>query len=140
MSLTIGFVACNADSGVEQEIAQLKEQTIGVHDDIMPQISDFDRKVIKIDELLGRMDSLKQNQVDLDTAALTSQLKHIKGRLEGATDAMNRWMMEFNVDSISDNKQDVKSYYQKELDRIQKMKETFEEVTKESTEELARFL
>jgi hypothetical protein len=140
MGLATGLMACNSNSSIDEEIVQLRQETIAVHDEIMPQISDFDRKGLKIDELLGKMDSLKISQADLDTSVLISDLKHTKGRLEGATDAMNRWMIEFNIDSLSDKKEDVKSYYQKELKRVQDMKRTFEEVTKESTDQLARFL
>ena len=139
LGLAAGLMSCTSSPSIDEEIVNLRTETIAVHDEIMPQISDFDRKGIQIDELLTKLDSLKKLQVDLDTSALHVELRHVKGRLEGATDAMNQWMIDFNADSISQTKEDVRQYYQNELEKVQAMKRTFEEVTKESTDKLARF-
>lgn len=119
------------------EITQLKEETIAVHDEIMPQISAFDRQAVRIDSILASLSDLKAANEALDTALLRTDLTHVKSRLEGATDQMMRWMREFDADPQDKTEEEVKNYYQSELDKIKKMKSLFDEVSKESAEKLS---
>lgn len=131
-------VSCGG-SGEHPEITQLKDETIAVHDEIMPQISSFDRQAIKIDSVLLNLDSLHALNASLDTVALRTELTQLKSRLEGATDQMMQWMMEFDSEPTDKTEEEIKAYYQSELKKIKQMKALFEEVSKESSEKLANF-
>jgi len=119
------------------EITQLKEETIAIHDEIMPQISLFDRQAVRIDSLLVSLDSLKAENDALDTAQLRVELTQVKNSLGEATDQMMLWMKEFNVNPQDKTEEEIKSYYQSELEKIKKMKTLFDEVSKESAEKLS---
>lgn len=132
------LMACGG-SGDQAEITQLKEETIAVHDEIMPQISSFDRNTVRIDSILLNLDSLKAVNEGLDTAQLRADLTALKSRLEGATDEMMTWMMEFDADPQDMTNEEIKAYYQAELEKVKAMKGLFEEVSKESADKLANY-
>lgn len=131
------FLAACGGSKNNQEIQKLKEETIAVHDEIMPQIATFDRHAVKIDTILINLDSLHQENPSLDTAELRSELTALKERLESATDQMMTWMMEFEDDPQGMSSEEIKAYYESELEKITKMRDLFNDVTKESADKLA---
>ncbi|WP_090974803.1 hypothetical protein [Parapedobacter composti] len=129
--------ACNGGSGASAD--QLREEAIAIHDEIMPQVSSFDRNTVKIDSLLANLPELKAANPDLDTAQTRIELTALKGRLEEATDAMMEWMMAFEVDPQEKSADETKAYYEGEVEKVKRMKQLFEEVSKESAEKLAPF-
>ena len=133
------FSACNSGGNDTAEIDRLREEAIAIHDEIMPQISAFDRNTVKIDSLLANLPALKTANPDIDTAQTRSELTGLKGRLEAATDAMMEWMTEFDVDPQDQSTAEIKAYYEGEVEKVKAMKKQFDEVTKESTDKLAQF-
>src|SRR5690606_491180 len=92
------LASCNSSNNDDTEIKQLREEAIAVHDEIMPQISTFDRNSVKVDSLLTHLPQLKETHVDLDTAQTRAELTALKSKLENATDAMMEWMTDFDTD------------------------------------------
>lgn len=131
--------ACNGGSGDAGEIDRLREEAIAIHDEIMPQISAFDRNTVKIDSLLSSLPQLKAANPDIDTAQTRTELTGLKDRLEEATNAMMDWMTEFDVDPQDKTAAEIKTYYEKEVDKVTDMKQLFDDVAKESAEKLAQF-
>lgn len=131
-------VSCGGSSE-NTETALLKQETIAVHDEIMPQISSFDRQAIKIDSILLNLDELYAANESLDTAQLRSELVELQSKLSNATDQMMVWMMEFDSEVADKTDEEAKAYYQSELEKVKQMKVLFEEVNKESAEKLAPF-
>jgi len=138
LSALIFIVACGG-SGKDPEIQKLKEETIAVHDEIMPQVATFDRHTVKIDTILINLDSLYQANPSLDTAGIRHELATLKDRLESATDQMMTWMMEFEDDPQGMSSEEVKAYYESELAKITKMRDLFNDVSKESADKLANY-
>lgn len=131
--------ACNGGSNDAGEIDRLREEAIAIHDEIMPQISAFDRNTVKIDSLLSSLPELKAANPDIDTAQTRMELTGLKDRLEEATNAMMEWMTEFDVDPQDKTAAEIKSYYEGEVDKVADMKQLFDDVAKESAEKLAQF-
>src|SRR5690606_27714035 len=118
--------ACSNGSNETGEIDRLREEAIAVHDEIMPQISVFDRNTIKIDSILANLPQLQESQPDLDTAQTRSDLTGLKNRLELATDSMMNWMTAFNVDPQDKSPAEIKNYYQDEVEKVKEMKQLFD--------------
>lgn len=133
------ITACNNGNNDAVEIEQLREEAIAVHDEIMPQISAFDRNTVKVDSLLVNLPQLKAAQADLDTAQVRSELTTLKNNLENATGSMTTWMMEFDTDPQDKTAAEIKTYYENEVNKVQELRQLFEEVSKESTDKLAPY-
>lgn len=103
----------------------LSAKAIEVHDEIMPQISKFDKTSVKIDSILNGLAILKTEDTDLDTATIRTELIALKGDIESATDSMMDWMRNYKLDST-----DV-SYQESELERIKLMRAEFDKVNQE---------
>ena len=132
------LAACNGGSDAS-EVDRLREEAIAVHDEIMPQISAFDRNTVKIDSLLAHLPQLKEAYPDMDTVQTRTELTALKNRLEQATGSMMDWMTEFDVDPQDKSTDEIKAYYEAEVKKVKDMKQLFEEVSKESTDKLAQF-
>jgi len=133
------MAACNNGSNETGEIDRLREEAIAVHDEIMPQISAFDRNTVKIDSILANLPQLKEAQPEIDTAQTRTDLSGLKNRLELATDSMMNWMTAFDVDPQDKSTDEIKAYYEEEVEKVKAMKQFFDEVSKEATDKLAKF-
>jgi len=140
--ISIGLLlmaACSNSSDEASEIDRLREEAIGVHDEIMPQISAFDRNTVKIDSILANLPQLQQAHPDIDTAQTRTELTGLKNRLEQATDSMMDWMTAFDVDPQDKPAPEIKTYYEGEVEKVKEMKQLFDEVSKEATDKLAKY-
>jgi len=133
------MAACNNGSDENSEINRLREEAIAVHDEIMPQISAFDRNTVKIDSILASLPQLLEAQPDMDTTQTRSELSGLKNRLDLATDSMMNWMTTFDVDPQDKSTEEVKSYYEGEIEKVNGLKTLFDNVSKEATEKLAKY-
>lgn len=132
-------LACNNTASDEAAINSLREEAIAIHDEIMPQISAFDRHTIRIDSLLANLDGIYADRPNLDTVQLRADLTALKANLESATDNMMVWMTEFEPDPDNESTSETKAYYEEEIRKVKELKQQFEEVSKESADKLATF-
>jgi len=131
---TLAFTACqNSSSPVSQSHQKLMEEAIQIHDEIMPQISHFDRATVKIDSILSNLNAVVASNPSADTAAIKADLTLLKSNLENATDNMMTWMKDYAPDST-----DI-SYQQAEIEKVKAMKKQFEDVSLESNKKLGSF-
>lgn len=135
----LAFLAACSGNNETSEIDRLRNEAIAVHDEIMPQISAFDRNTVKIDSILAHLSQLKDANPELDTTQTRTELTVLKQRLEEAADAMMTWMTEFEVSPEDKSADEVKAYYENEVRRVKELKQLFEEVSKESSEKLVQF-
>lgn len=133
------MTACSNGSNEPGEIDRLREEAIAVHDEIMPQVSAFDRNTVKIDSILASLPELQKTQPDMDTTQTRADLTGLKSRLELAIDSMTNWMTAFDVDPQDKSTDEIKAYYEGEIEKVNGMKQLFDEVSKEATEKLAKF-
>lgn len=118
---------------VENNPQELSAKAIEVHDEIMPQISTFDKHTVVIDSLLTNLAVLKTDNPTLDTVATRTELSTLKDNLEQATDKMMVWMHEYTTDSTDTE------YQKAEIKRISDLKTEFEKVTSDANRILAPF-
>ncbi len=133
------LAACSGGNSETVEIDRLRDEAIAVHDEIMPQISAFDRNTVKIDSLLSSLPELKAANPDIDTVQVRTDLTGLKDRLDEATNAMMDWMTNFDVDPQDKSAAEIKTYYEKEVEKVKEMKQLFDDASKESAEKLAQF-
>lgn len=133
------LAACNGGSNDTAEIDRLRDEAIAIHDEIMPQISAFDRNTVKIDSLLSNLPELKSANPDIDTTQVRTALSGLKDRLDEATNTMMDWMTNFEVDPQDKSAAEIKTYYEQEVEKVKDMKMLFDDVAKESAEKLAQF-
>ena len=115
------------------KVQQLSAEAIQAHDEIMPQISHFDRTTLKIDSILENLNTIAQKDKNLDTTTVRADLESLKQNLETATDNMMTWMRDYVSDST-----DV-AYQKAEVEKVKAMKKHFEDVSLESNNKLGKF-
>lgn len=126
----IMLISCqdnNNNHSNDNEISHktLSEQAIEVHDEIMPQISKFDKTAVKIDSILNGLSASKSEETELDTTTIRTELTALKQDIESATGSMMDWMRNYKLDST-----DV-SYQQSEVERIKLMRTEFDQVNQQ---------
>ncbi len=131
-AFSIAFASCQ-NKQVENKDQKLSEQAIAIHDEIMPQISQFDKTTIKIDSIISNLATIKATKADLDTAKTRVDLTNLKDSIENATDHMMTWMKDY--DSMNEDE----AYQQKEVDKISAMKNQFDRVSEQIKTSLAAF-
>ncbi|GEM70047.1 hypothetical protein SMI01S_36530 [Sphingobacterium mizutaii NBRC 14946 = DSM 11724] len=131
-AFSIAFVSCQ-NKQVENKDQKLSEQAIAIHDEIMPQISQFDKSTIKIDSIISNLAAIKGEKADLDTAKTRVDLTNLKDSIEDATDHMMTWMKDYDATNEDE------AYQQKEVDKISAMKKQFDRVAEQIKTSLAAF-
>lgn len=131
-AFSFAFVSCQ-NKQVENKDQKLSEQAIAIHDEIMPQISQFDKSTIKIDSIISNLAAIKGEKADLDTAKTRVDLTNLKDSIEDATDHMMTWMKDYDATNEDE------AYQQKEVDKISAMKKQFDRVAEQIKTSLAAF-
>lgn len=89
-----------------------------VHDEVMPKIG----KVRRAQQMAQqRLDSVSLKAKNTDNA-YRRQLEQLISELNYADFAMDKWMVEFNTDSLKDNLILRMQYLQDELEKVKKVK------------------
>lgn len=125
--------ACQNTNGQNAEAEKLAKEAIEIHDEIMPQVSAFNKHEILIDSLLQNLSVLKTVDANIDTVETREKFQTLKTNLESATDKMMVWMKEYAADSTDVN------YQKAEVERISDLKTEFEQVKYEAESLLASF-
>lgn len=134
---SLAFFACN-NAGEGGQANALREEAIAIHDEIMPQVSLFDRSTVKIDSLLANLGSLAAERPGLDTAHARAELTALKTNLTNATESMMSWMHDFDPNPDLPN-DEAKAYYAGEVKKMEEMKQQFDDAAKQLAEQLAPF-
>jgi len=134
----MAFGGCN--SGVDAGKANaLRDEAIAIHDEIMPQVSRFDRTTMQIDSLLANLSALAEERPGLDTVYTRAELTALKTNLNNANDEMSTWMHEFDPDVDFPTSEEREAYYADEVKKMEAMKKQFDEASAQITEKLAQF-
>jgi hypothetical protein len=89
-----------------------------VHDEVMPKMGKIRGAQQQAQQ---RLDSLALQTRGVDKA-YRRQLEQLVSDLNYADFAMDKWMVEFNIDSAKDNKALRMQYLQDELEKVKKVK------------------
>lgn len=96
----------------------LYRQVMDIHDEVMPKMGKVRGAQQRAQQ---RLDSLA-TQAGNTTKAYRRQLEKLVSDLNYADFAMDKWMVEFNIDSAKDNKALRMQYLQDELAKVNKVK------------------
>lgn len=133
IALGISMISVSCQNNQETQNQKLGAEAIRIHDEIMPQISTFDKTTVKIDSILAHLADIKTLKADLDTTAARVELTSLKDSIEAATDNMMTWMKDYDATSTDE------AYQQKELDKITIMQKQFESVNGQINKSLTPF-
>ncbi len=133
IALGMSMISVSCQNNQETQNQKLGAEAIRIHDEIMPQISTFDKTTVKIDSILAHLADIKAVKADLDTTAARVELTSLKDSIEAATDNMMTWMKDYDATSTDD------AYQQKELDKITTMQKQFENVNSQINKSLTPF-
>jgi len=118
---------------LKTRIKNFLNRQFAIHDEIMPQISQFDKTTIKIDSIISNLATIKATKANLDTAKTRVDLTNLKDSIEDATDHMMTWMKDYDATNEDE------AYQQKEVDKISAMKNQFDRVSEQIKTSLAAF-
>lgn len=129
------ITSCNNNSNTnnQNDLAKTQEETMKIHDEIMPQVSVFDKDAVTIDSILTHLKAIKTAKPALDTTQTRQELTQLKKNLEEATDHMMDWMKGYSADSTTVD------YANRELTKVKDMKAVFDRVSKEKQEILNKY-
>lgn len=129
------ITSCNNSSNTinQNDLAKTQEETMKIHDEIMPQVSVFDKDAVTIDSILTHLKAIKTAKPALDTTQTRQELTQLKKNLEEATDHMMDWMKGYSADSTTVD------YANRELTKVKDMKAVFDRVSKEKQEILNKY-
>lgn len=96
----------------------LYRQVMDIHDEVMPKMGKVRGAQQRAQQ---RLDSLA-TQAGNTTKAYRRQLEQLVSDLNYADFAMDKWMVEFNIDSAKDNNALRMQYLQDELAKVNKVK------------------
>lgn len=126
LALFIFLTGCSSSSDANR---QIQDEMIAIHDEVMPMMGDFVRKIQKIDTILVNMDQYKTQTPELDTAQQRLELTELQNRLENAHDSMNDWMHDLNLNFDGMSKDETKAYLETEKEKIQEINTEFNRVS-----------
>ena len=129
LSLSILFIACDHNANDTQK---LQAEVIAVHDSVMPMMGTFVRDNIQVKSLLTKMDSLKKAMPTLDTLKEREDLNNLQISLSEANDAMTDWMHNFEPAPENKSTDEIKDYFQNELEKVKALQNKFTEAEKTS--------
>lgn len=82
---------------------------------------------------------IKMQNPEIDTNQTRVDLQALKKNLDSTTESMNDWMYGFEPNHAGKTKEEVKSYLENELLKINEVKRKFEAASKESQTKLKAF-
>jgi hypothetical protein len=126
------ITACNSKedknhSGHKKEIPATKqdslyEEVMAGHDEVMPKIGKIKGAQKKAQQLIDSIATLPE-KAQAAAADLKLELKTLINDLNYADIAMDKWMMEFNMDSMKENINERINYLANEKMKVGKVKE-----------------
>jgi hypothetical protein len=112
----------NADqentSGMPSDLQALENQVMAVHDEVMPKMKD-------INDLSAKLRAIKANvkENDYGRKESPSGLEEVQGTLKLAEQGMWDWMKSFSDTKATLQEDQLKGFYEKELEKITKVKQ-----------------
>lgn len=134
-AIAIIAVACKPKADVKT----IKEETMKLHDIVMAEHGKIIDNQMKIDTLLASLGELKSKFPNIDTLAEKTEMTKMMADLVKAEENMNDWMHNFEADFKSEVDTAVFNYYQKEHDKIAKVRELYQTEIKKSNTYLSKF-
>ena len=102
-------------------VDSLYTQVMDIHDQVMPKMGKIRGAQKQAQQLLDSLSGLSVQQAKA-VAPYKQQLETLISDLNYADFAMDKWMVEFNLDSAKDNPALRMAYLQSELDKVSNVK------------------
>ena len=112
IALLAFVVSCSSPEKKEEQAPTLKEQVMGVHDEVMPKMGEL-RKTQK--ELLALVDSSAADSV------IAAKYRALATDIEMANESMMSWMRNYDPE-YTGTPEEIEKYLQSELEKIETVK------------------
>lgn len=119
---TLIFTACQNNEDTQKA---LHDEVIAKHDTLMAKMDEVITNKNKLESILVKLSSLKQQDITLDTTLLKLEIDSSKTSLNLADDAMMSWMHNFNPDYSQKSHDEVIDYLNNEKHKIDSIKILF---------------
>jgi len=134
LSIFLVLIFAAACTNKSDSTQKLQDEVIAIHDEVMPMMGTFAHNSIAIDSILNNFEQIKADQPDIDTVQQREALVSLKSSIDQASEAMNDWMHQLELDFEGKSNEEIESYLQKEKTKIEEINVQFKEVEKRSDE------
>jgi len=119
---TLIFTACQNNEATQKA---LHDEVIAKHDTLMAKMDEVITNKNKLEYILTKLSTLKQEHITLDTNLLKLEIDSSKTALNIADDAMMSWMHNFNPDYSEKSHDEVIDYLNDQKHKIDSVKILF---------------
>jgi hypothetical protein len=134
--LVISLHSCK-DKKAEQK--QLQKEVMKTHDELMMDMDKIMNNKSALSYIRSKLDSLKQQNIALDTISLNSAIISMKANLDGSDDAMMKWMNNFNPDYTGKTQPEIMTYLNAQKIKIDSVKTLFNESLSKSDSLITKY-
>jgi len=99
----------------------LYKQVMDIHDQVMPKLGKIRGAKNRAQQMLDSLSKLSVRQAK-ELATYKQDVESLINSLDYADFAMDKWMIEFNMDSAKDNQELRVAYLKAELDKVSNVK------------------
>ncbi|MCB0845689.1 MAG: hypothetical protein KDE26_20705 [Bacteroidetes bacterium] len=132
ITVLIGLVvACQSETNKEPNAAQLAEEVMAIHDEVMPKMSQIFYLKDSLNKYMNHWDSLGENPEKI------TQFKEAVRALEQGDKMMMNWMRGYKMPKEGDNSPETIGYLQMEKEKVEKMRDTIHSALEKTQQLLA---
>ncbi|HEY3387905.1 MAG TPA: hypothetical protein VGK46_15435 [Saprospiraceae bacterium] len=105
-------------SGASQDLQALEKEVMAIHDEVMPKMKDINDLSAKLREIKSRFKEEESGKLNTPAG-----FEEVQGALKLAEQGMWDWMKSYSDTKVTLQEDQLKPFYEKELEKINKVKE-----------------
>jgi len=102
---------------VNPELKALEAQVMAIHDEVMPRMKDINDILIQLREIKGAIKETPEGKLESPDG-----MEELMGSLKLAEQGMWDWMKSYSDTKATLQEDQLKSFYEKELEKVNKVK------------------
>ena len=131
----LGLQACQN----VQDYKAVRQELMDAHDKVMMDGEIAIINKMKLDTLVGRLDSLSKIKIISDTVVEKQRILAIQLKLNKADDQMNDWMHKFDAELGDKSNEEAVLYFKGEKEKVKSLDSIYKAAISESASYLSKF-